>query len=128
MSDHPYEVGYRKPPRHTQFKKGQSGCPSGGRKAKKSPSDLLDKILSETVAVHEGGTKRRMTREEVLMRQLVNKAAAGDRQSTKLVLDCRARQQPEPDDGNNSSTDDFLMAELRQMLADEEGGHDHEPD
>ena len=24
-----YEVGYRKPPRHTQFQKGQSGNPGG---------------------------------------------------------------------------------------------------
>jgi len=123
----PYEVGYGKPPRHSRFKKGQSGCPSGGRKPKRSPSDLLDKILSETVAVQEGGRKRRMSREEVLMRQLVNRATTGDRQSTKLVLDCRARQQPQPDESANSNTDDFLMAELRQMLADEEGANDHEP-
>ena len=26
-----YEVGYRKPPRHTQFQKGQSGNPADGR-------------------------------------------------------------------------------------------------
>lgn len=28
-----YEVGYGKPPRHSQFKAGQSGNPKGERKA-----------------------------------------------------------------------------------------------
>ena len=29
MKSAPYEVGYGKPPRHTQFRKGQSGNPGG---------------------------------------------------------------------------------------------------
>jgi hypothetical protein len=27
--DAPYEIGYRKPPKHTRFRPGQSGHPSG---------------------------------------------------------------------------------------------------
>ena len=32
-----YTVGYRRPPKHSQFKPGQSGNPSGKLKAKPSP-------------------------------------------------------------------------------------------
>lgn len=32
MSDSEYKVGNKKPPKHAQFKKGQSGNPEGGRR------------------------------------------------------------------------------------------------
>ncbi len=37
-----YKVGYGKPPKHTQFKKGRSGNPKGRPKAKAEPESLRD--------------------------------------------------------------------------------------
>jgi len=35
VSDDDYEVGYRKPPKRSRLKKGQSGNPNGGPKERK---------------------------------------------------------------------------------------------
>ncbi len=44
-----YEVGYRKPPRHTQFQKGQSGNP-GGRPRRSLAGRLEELALHEAEA------------------------------------------------------------------------------
>ena len=41
MPDDDYAVGYKKPPLHTRFKKGQSGNPRGRPKGSKNFSTLL---------------------------------------------------------------------------------------
>ncbi|MGE0409480.1 MAG: DUF5681 domain-containing protein [Amphiplicatus sp.] len=49
-----YAVGYAKPPRHGQFRKGQSGNPNGskGRKKRKAPTkdELRDDFFEMMVA------------------------------------------------------------------------------
>jgi hypothetical protein len=87
-----YDVGYRRPPRSGQFKKGQSGNPKGRRKGAKSLPDLFLKVLHENVTINENGAKRTIPKLEAVMKQLVNKAAGGD---IKLVWEIRevVRQQ-----------------------------------
>lgn len=90
-----YEVGYGKPPVHTRFKKGQSGNPSGARRPRQSPGQLFDQLLQETVVVTEQGQRRRMTKLQLVMSQLINKAAGGDPKSLKIFLDVMGRYPPE---------------------------------
>lgn len=68
------EVGYGRPPRRTQFKKGQSGNPAG--RPRKRAREALDvaAVLSEPIVVESKGKKRAMTPFEVSLRQLVKKA------------------------------------------------------
>lgn len=124
MSERDYEVGYGKPPQHSQFKPGQSGYSGGRKKAKKSPSELLDKILAEHMTVSEAGKSRRMTKQEVFLRQLVAHAIASDRQAVKLILDYLGKRQEQPGDQASSNTDDFLLTELTRMIGvpDVQGG------
>src|SRR6516164_11142205 len=63
-SDHKgdYEVGYRKPPRHTRFNKGQSGNPKGRPGGAKNLSTLLSEALNEPVIVAENGGRRTISK------------------------------------------------------------------
>ncbi len=73
-----YEVGYGCPPKHTQFKKGQSGNPRGRSKSRKSGSTVVSELLNEPVRVKTGEKTRDMWLFEVGLRQLALKAINGD--------------------------------------------------
>jgi hypothetical protein len=77
MSDES-EVGYRKPPKRTQFKKGQSGNPKGRPKGSKNLFTLVERALDAKVPVVKDGKKARISKREAAATQLVNKAAGGD--------------------------------------------------
>ena len=119
MSEEESKVGYRRPPVATRFKPGQSGNPSGKRKARPTLSQLLDRILSETVKVTESGKSKRMPKEEVFLRQFVTRAIAGDRQFSRLVLDYLERRQATGSVESSGATDEFLMNELVTILGGE---------
>jgi hypothetical protein len=79
-------VGYGKPPRHTQFKKGVSGNPKGRRKGSKGFVTIFRKSVNDAVPVTENGRRHRISKLEAAVKQLVNKAASGDPKATNLVL------------------------------------------
>jgi Family of unknown function (DUF5681) len=81
-----YEVGYGRPPKHRQFRKGQSGNPNGRPRGSRNASTLLDEALKERVVVSEAGRRRGMTKLEAILKQLVNRAAQGDHRATQLLL------------------------------------------
>src|SRR5262245_33179094 len=58
-----YEVGYRKPPRHSRFQKGQSGNPRGRKKGSINTETALRKAIFEQITVRDAsGKKRKMTK------------------------------------------------------------------
>jgi hypothetical protein len=80
------EVGYGKPPSHTQFVKGQSGNPNGRPKGSQNLSTILDKVGRERVRVTENGRVRYISKREATILQLVNKAVAGDLNAARVLL------------------------------------------
>ena len=73
-----HEVGYRKPPTHSQFKKGQSGNPKGRPKGSRNFSTDLKEMLEEPIRItHHGKTKTLSTQHAALMR-LREKALSGN--------------------------------------------------
>ena len=128
MSKPDYKVGYGKPPLHSRFKPGESGYVGGRKKGKKSPSETLDNILAEFMTVSEAGKSKRMTKQEVFLRQLVAHAIASDRQAVKLMLDYLNKRQEQPDDKASSNTDDFLLGELTRMISAQDGAKNEDND
>jgi Family of unknown function (DUF5681) len=80
------QVGYRNPPKHSQFRKGQSGNPKGRPKGSKNVQTLLSNALYETVYANVNGRPRKITKVEAMIMQLVNNAARGDYRSIALLL------------------------------------------
>jgi Family of unknown function (DUF5681) len=79
-------VGYRKPPKRTQFTKGQSGNPKGRPKGSQNFSTILAKAGRERVRVTTNGRSRYVTKFEASMLQLTNKAASGDLKAIRELL------------------------------------------
>jgi Family of unknown function (DUF5681) len=86
LSDN-YEIGYKKPPKSGQFKKGKSGNPKGRPKnvKNKTPTQLLNLYLSTMVTVVENGDKKTITLLEALQRRLVAGALKGDAYAMRLI-------------------------------------------
>jgi hypothetical protein len=82
-----YEIGRGRPPKATQWKKGQSANP-GGRKSPRSIDDAetIDKLLSMPVKVTVNGESKRVAVLKVILEQLWNKAIAGDRRARAVFL------------------------------------------
>lgn len=88
MADHDdYEVGYGKPPKRSQFKKGQSGNPKGRKKGARGLKTDLDAALSETLTIKFKGQKRSGTTQELAMLTLATRAASGDVRAGKQLAD-----------------------------------------
>jgi hypothetical protein len=89
-SSAPYDVGYGKPPRHTQFRKGQSGNPGG--RPRRPPTGRLDHlVLSEVYRqtferVHDGGPLEPMPIIQSVLRSQLNLARNGNVRAQRDVL------------------------------------------
>ena len=82
-----YEVGYKRPPRSTQFQPGQSGNRKGRPIGSLNLISILDKELRTRVNFTENGKVKSATQGAVMMKQLVRKAATGHDKATLTVID-----------------------------------------
>jgi Family of unknown function (DUF5681) len=90
------EVGHGKPPKHTQFVKGQSGNPKGRPKGSQNLATLLVKIGRQRITVSENGRTRSIPKLEASMIQLMNKAVSADLKAIRLVVDLAKAVQTDP--------------------------------
>jgi hypothetical protein len=90
MSDN-YDVGFGKPPKKSQFKKGQSGNPKGRPKHSKNVLTDIHEELDEMVNVTEGCKTIRMTKQRALVKATIAKASQGHTPSVKLLLELKAQ-------------------------------------
>jgi hypothetical protein len=120
-------VGYGRPPVHSRFKKGQSGNPSGRKKrVRPLKSDFGDE-LSAVVQVVENGRPRRFTKQQLVIKALVTKAAKGDNVAIRGVIDLACRiydvGPDDPSEGAPLNSDD---REVLEAFLARRGGQGHE--
>jgi hypothetical protein len=117
-----YEVGYGRPPRHTRFVKGQSGNPRGRPPGAKNLSSLLSEALNETVIVTENGGRRRVTKRQAIITQLVNRSATADFRAIKILLDIvrdieRQTEPSAPETSDFSEADEKVLEQIKARFS-----------
>ncbi len=80
-----YEIGYKKPPRHTRFEKGRSGNPRGRPKGKKNLKTDLEEELTERIVVREGGKAKKVSKQRAILKGQAAKAAQGDTKAAIFI-------------------------------------------
>jgi len=86
-----YTVGYGKPPRGTQFRKGQSGNPAGRPKGTKNLRTDLTEELQERISVREAGSERQLSKQRALLKSITAKAIKGDTRAANLIFSLMLR-------------------------------------
>jgi hypothetical protein len=81
-----YEIGYKRPPKANQFKKGQSGNPKGRPKLVKSFKADLKEELEEIISINEGGKAKLATKQRGLIKRILTAALNGNNQAAKISI------------------------------------------
>ena len=116
------EVGYGKPPRRTRFTKGQSGNPRGRLPGAKNLKTLLSEALNEFVIVTENGGRRKVTKRQAIVTQLVNRSATADFRAIKILLDIvrdieRQTEPTAPETSDFSEADEKVLEQIKARFS-----------
>ncbi len=110
-----YEVGFGKPPRHSQFKPGQSGNPSGRPKGAKSFETELEDVLKQQTAVTSGGQTRYVSTVKAVLLRLRHKALSGELPAIDRFLGLMANRKGDNESNTPTPEED---AEIVDMFLD----------
>ena len=120
-----YVVGYGKPPLHTRFQKGRSGNPKGRPRGKKNMSTLLSAALDAAIIIVENGRRKKISKREAIITQLVNKSASADLKATQIVLamlqDVEARADDSSDSAAFTEADQGIIQRIQARMRNENG-------
>lgn len=119
------EVGYGRPPRSRQFKKGQSGNPKGRPKATKNVGTMLRETLMRPIPISENGKRSKITALEAFFRQTLRSALEGDSRASDKLLKLlpmlhesleREAAEADPAAADAARDDRPVLAALAQMM------------
>jgi hypothetical protein len=111
----PAEVGYRKPPKSTQFKPGQSGNPKGRPKGVQNFETDLQQTLRAPVEIKNGNRTRTVSTQQAALQSLAEKAVAGDTRANQQLINLILRSPK----GNKSEAPAILLDKDDRAILDE---------
>ncbi len=129
------KTGYGKPPKHTQFKPGQSGNPKGRPRGAKNLKTDLEEELRELIVVREGGNVKTVSKQRAMLKSLTAKAVQGDPRAADIVINMMYRllhedeaeetsRGPSPDDKAILETHDKRVLQKAAVAPDDSNGSD----
>src|SRR5215471_19205857 len=89
-----HELGHKKPPVASRFKRGNTANRRGRPAGVKSLAKLLERALDEPATLVENGEHHKLTKRDLVVRQLVEKSAQADLRAIKLLLDLLRQVDP----------------------------------
>ena len=120
-----YKVGYRKPPRASRFKPGQSGNPKGRPKGARNKlptrnEERLKKLIIEEayrpIKVTEGKRQITISMVQAILRSLAMKAARGDHRAQQKFTEMLS----ETERANKAQKDEYLKEVMKYIFRWEE--------
>ncbi len=110
------EVGYKRPPRHSQFRPGQSGNPSGRAKHTRNFQTELQEELSSPTIVTESGRTVEVSKQRAVIKTFITAAIDGDMRAAIALLSLCARIAGPDEDKHEPSPEEIeiLDAFLRR--------------
>jgi len=86
-----YEIGYKKPPRHSQFKAGNRANPKGrGKRKVPGEREILKNVMNYPAEFRQRGKSKRAPRIELTIKRFGAAALKGDVSAAAMLLTMRA--------------------------------------
>ena len=108
-----YKVGYKRPPKEHQFKKGVSVNPKGRPKNNATFAENVLAEMQEKIMVKESGKQKEITKKQALAKKLVAEALNGKNSAIKLLLPILASET-----NLTKEVDEELSANDAQIIED----------
>ena len=107
-----YKVGYKKPPRHSQFKPGNRANPRGrGKRERRTEAEIVHEIMTQPVSFREGGKSKRVSRIELMIKSFGAAALNGDVGAAEALLKIRK------DFANNRAIEPIIIPFTKRDMA-----------
>jgi len=127
-----YNVGYKKPPKNTQFKKGESGNVKGRPKKTNNFSEVLQDILNEEITITMNGNVIDTTYMKAFVRSILNLSMKGQKPALdflKLHLQTLEKEEDQKSLKVKKDKEKDIsreVGELFKKIANEKGKPAHE--
>jgi Family of unknown function (DUF5681) len=115
-----HDIGYGKPPERSRFRAGVSGNPKGRPKRKQSPlAEIIKQTLNAPIEYRERGRRKVATIQELSLKTLVDRAAAGELAASELVLKILKQLGRHGDVGDDRIIIDDWLADYAAQTAEQ---------